>query len=120
MTTTAATSTSLLTEEMLERFRSGSPLDSLEPVTGEEEFLKIQGLVTEVHVEPALRNYIVQVVQATRRHEDVELGASPRASSANGIATRCAWRSAKRKVKKGNSVISSPGGSGGIMRLERQ
>ena len=67
-------------EEMLHRFRSASPLDSLEAVTGEEEFLNIQSLVTEVHVEPALRNYIVQVVQATRRHDDVELGASPRAS----------------------------------------
>ena len=67
-------------EEMLQRFHSASPLDSLEAVTGEKEFLDIQRLVTEVHVEPALRNYIVQIVQATRRHDDVELGASPRAS----------------------------------------
>ena len=67
-------------EEMLQRFHSASPLDSLEAVTGEKEFLEIQRLVTEVHVEPALRSYIVQIVQATRRHDDVELGASPRAS----------------------------------------
>ena len=75
-------------EEMLHRFHSTSsagapsvnPLGSLEAVTGDQEFLEIQALVAEVHVDPALRNYIVQVVQATRRHEDVELGASPRAS----------------------------------------
>ena len=66
--------------EMLERFRTGSPLDSLEAVTGDREFLEIQAVVAEVRVDPALRDYIVQVVQATRRHEDVELGASPRAS----------------------------------------
>ena len=66
--------------EMLQRFHTGSPLDSLEAVTGDREFLEIQAVVAEVRVDPALRDYIVQVVQATRRHEDVELGASPRAS----------------------------------------
>ena len=35
----------------------------------------------------------------------------------NGIAIICACRSANRNVKNGNSVISCPGGSGGIMRL---
>ena len=67
-------------EEMLSRFRTGSPESELKPVTGEAEIIKLQSLVTEVHVELAVRNYIVQVVQATRRHADVELGASPRAS----------------------------------------
>jgi MoxR-like ATPase len=33
-----------------------------------------------VYVDPVLSNYIVQLVQATRQHEDVELGASPRAT----------------------------------------
>lgn len=67
-------------EEMLTRFRSGSPESELKSVTGEAEIIHLQSLVTEVHVEPALQNYIVQVVQATRHHADVELGASPRAS----------------------------------------
>ena len=66
--------------EMLQRFHTGNPLDSLEAVTSDREFLEIQAVVAEVRVDPALRDYIVQVVQATRRHEDVELGASPRAS----------------------------------------
>ena len=67
-------------EEMLSRFRAGSPEAELKPVTGEAEIINLQALVTEVNVETAVRNYIVQVVQATRRHDDVELGASPRAS----------------------------------------
>ena len=33
-----------------------------------------------VHVAPTLRRYIVDVVEATRRHSDIYLGASPRAS----------------------------------------
>ena len=46
--------------------------------------------------------------------------ARPRANIVNGMAIRWAWRSPKRNVKKGNSVISCPGGSGGITRVLRQ
>ncbi len=67
-------------QEMLSRFRTSSPELDLKPVAGGPEIVNLQALVTEVHVEPALQNYIVQVVQATRGHADVELGASPRAS----------------------------------------
>ena len=34
----------------------------------------------EVHVAPAIRRYIVDIVEATRAHADIYLGASPRAS----------------------------------------
>ncbi len=34
----------------------------------------------QVHVAPALRRYIVDLVEATRHHSDMYLGASPRAS----------------------------------------
>jgi MoxR-like ATPase len=34
----------------------------------------------EVHVAPAIRRYIVDIVESTRRHSDIYLGASPRAS----------------------------------------
>jgi MoxR-like ATPase len=36
----------------------------------------------EVHAAPTLRRYIVDLVEATRRHSDIYLGASPRASIA--------------------------------------
>ena len=72
-------------EEMLHRLHSDGrvnpgPMKSLEAVTGEGEFMEIQALVGQVRVKPELRNYIVQIVQATRNHPDVELGASPRAT----------------------------------------
>jgi MoxR-like ATPase len=36
--------------------------------------------VRRVHVAPGIRRYIVDLVESTRRHPDVYLGASPRAS----------------------------------------
>ena len=70
------------TEEdaMLSRFQTADPLADLQPVAGAVEFASFQELVREVHFDPVLRNYVVRLVQATRCHADVELGASPRAS----------------------------------------
>jgi MoxR-like ATPase len=67
-------------EEMLTRFESADPLSALEPVASGQEVLDFQATVRRVYLDPVLRNYLVQLVQATRRHPDVELGASPRAS----------------------------------------
>ena len=67
-------------EAMLERFQTGDPLADLQPVAAAQEVAGYQELVREVYFEPVLRNYLVQLVQATRVHVDVELGASPRAS----------------------------------------
>lgn len=67
-------------EEMLERFNISSPLQDIQPVADGDEIVGLQNLVRQVYVDPVLRNYMVQLVQATRVHEDVELGASPRAT----------------------------------------
>ena len=67
-------------EEMLVRFQSKDPVPVLQPVATTDEVLAFQSRVREVYVDPVLRNYLVQLVQATRTHSDVELGASPRAS----------------------------------------
>ncbi|MCI0902165.1 MAG: MoxR family ATPase, partial [Chloroflexi bacterium] len=66
--------------EMLARFNGSNPLADLQPVADGPEILELQRLVRQVYVDPVLSNYIVQLVQATRRHPDVELGASPRAT----------------------------------------
>ena len=67
-------------EAMLARFQSADPLANLKPVASSQEIVEHQAAVSSVYVDPVLRNYLVQVVQATRSHPDVELGASPRAS----------------------------------------
>ena len=67
-------------EAMLSRFETEDPLSTLAPVAGQADVSGFQQRIREIHVDPVLRNYLVQLVQATRCHADVELGASPRAS----------------------------------------
>ena len=56
------------------------PLDTLEPITTRDEILRLQAETRAVFVAPALRDYIVAIVGATRTHPLTVLGASPRGS----------------------------------------
>ncbi len=67
-------------EQMLLRFNSGNPMDEMVPVASGEDIIETQRRVKEVYVDQVLSNYVVRLTQATRSHEDVELGASPRAT----------------------------------------
>ncbi len=67
-------------EEMLLRFQEADPLREMKPVTGAQQVAEFQTWVQRVYVDPVLRTYIVRLVQATRDHQDIELGASPRAT----------------------------------------
>ena len=66
--------------EMLARFNNANPMNEIGPVADGPEIIRLQHQVQQVYVDPVLTNYMVQLVQATRRHDDVELGASPRAT----------------------------------------
>jgi MoxR-like ATPase len=57
-----------------------STLGDIGPVTDALEVREMVERAREVHVASALRRYIVDIVEATRRHPDIYLGASPRAS----------------------------------------
>jgi MoxR-like ATPase len=67
---------------MLERLRSSHPIDTLKPVVSAEEVIACQKAVREVHVDQKVRDYILDIVHATRDHQDILLGGSPRASIA--------------------------------------
>ena len=56
------------------------PLDSLQSITTREDILRLQEEARSVFVTPALRDYIVALVGATRTHPQAALGASPRGS----------------------------------------
>jgi MoxR-like ATPase len=56
------------------------PVDSLEQVTNATEILQLQAAVKEIYVDPLIKQYIVALANATRQHEAVYLGASPRGS----------------------------------------
>src|SRR2546427_2204390 len=57
-----------------------STLDDIEPVTDAQGVSDMIRMAREVHVAQALRRYIVAFAEATRKHADVYLAASPRAS----------------------------------------
>jgi MoxR-like ATPase len=67
---------------VLEAQRLAHPIDSVEQVISEKDLLSLQEAVKEIHVDEAIREYIVAVVNATRSHGSLYLGASPRGSLA--------------------------------------
>ncbi|QQE78590.1 MoxR family ATPase [Alicyclobacillus sp. SO9] len=67
---------------ILERQESGHPIESLGAVSSPEQILDWRKRAAQVHVDDAVRGYLVNIVQATRTHQSVYLGASPRASLA--------------------------------------
>lgn len=76
--------------EMLDRQHRVHPLDSLQQVVRIEELIAAQAAVKDVHVAMPIKEYIFTLVDATRSHHDVYLGASPRGSLAMYNAAR-AW-----------------------------
>jgi MoxR-like ATPase len=74
--------------EMLDRQHRAHPLDSLEQSVPVDQLIAAQQGVKDVRVDQAISAYIVSIVDATRRHEDVQLGASPRGSLALYNAAR--------------------------------
>ena len=68
--------------KMLERLQHGHPIDDLSPVVSAADFVACQQAVREVYVDARVRKYLLQLIEATRQHEDLHLGGSPRASIA--------------------------------------
>ncbi len=66
--------------EILSSHGTGRPLDEVVSVTDSRGVAAMIEQARLVHVAPAMRTYIVSLVEATRRHPDIYLGASPRAS----------------------------------------
>ncbi len=56
------------------------PINSILPCVSREEFIKLKTIVNQVYISEPLKEYIVEIVSATRTHPGVMLGASPRAS----------------------------------------
>ena len=68
--------------KMLEMLRHEHPLDNLQAVVSADDIVACQAAVREVHVDEKVRKYLTEIVHATRDHEDLSLGGSPRASIA--------------------------------------
>ncbi len=67
---------------IMDQQRISHPIDDLGEVLTVDELRSLQAAVREVYVDPAVADYIVRLVNGTRTHPDVYLGASPRGSLA--------------------------------------
>ncbi|MCY4437838.1 MAG: MoxR family ATPase [Chloroflexi bacterium] len=67
---------------VLETQQRAQPLDEISQVVEVRELVEMQQRTREVYVDRLVREYIVELVNATRQHPDVYLGASPRGSLA--------------------------------------
>ena len=70
------------TEEVaiIEMQQTAHPVDSVEQVVSVEEVAVLQAAAREVYVDGLIKEYVVNLSDATRRHEAIYLGASPRGS----------------------------------------
>lgn len=66
--------------EILSRQEQVHPLSTLKQVVPSSELTAAQQAIKSVHVDRLIKEYIVAVVAATRKHDDIYLGASPRGS----------------------------------------
>ena len=64
------------------------PLETIEQVLSAEELLAAQAAARDIHIADQVKVYVVAVVNATRSHPDVYLGASPRGSLALARASQ--------------------------------
>ena len=68
--------------EIIERQQIAHPIESLEPVASAQEVMDLQRAIRTIYVDDLVKQYIVNLTDATRSHADISLGASPRASLA--------------------------------------
>lgn len=67
---------------MLESQQHNHPVTRIEQVVSAEELIRAQQQIKDVYINDLVKEYIVKLVNATRKHPDVYLGASPRGSIA--------------------------------------
>jgi MoxR-like ATPase len=76
--------------QMLQGLATGTPVANLEPCITLEQLQAIQHQCQQIKVDPAIQQYIVDLVRATRSDSEISLGVSPRGCVALYRATQ-AW-----------------------------
>ncbi len=76
--------------EILSSHRGGEPVDGLKPVLTGPQILELQDAVRTVRVDPAVVDYILDIVEATRHSEELHVGVSIRGGLALYRASQ-AW-----------------------------
>lgn len=67
---------------MLNVLRRTHPIESLQAVVTGHDVVRCQEAVRQIHVDDKVRDYMLHLVRASREHDELALGGSPRASMA--------------------------------------
>lgn len=68
--------------QLIDRFIADNPLTELQAVCNASDILSMREFCKEIYIHQCLREYIVSIVQQTRRHGAISLGVSPRGTLA--------------------------------------
>lgn len=68
--------------EILDRFQEKNPLPELSCVAAADEITDAQNSFSQVYVSREVKDYIIAIIEATRKSDKVSLGVSPRGSLA--------------------------------------
>lgn len=69
-------------KHMMERYRKDEPIEELEPVLSLNDILEMQEQVKDVSISEDVSQYMLDIVEATRGSEFIEIGVSPRGTLA--------------------------------------
>jgi len=92
-------------QKILDLFDKQSPLEHLVPVCNSEDIVSMQQQYGEVTVNKDLSAFILDIIEVTRNHESIELGASPRASIALYKAAQAYAYINERKYVRPDDII---------------
>ena len=67
---------------ILDRFQKQNPLPFITDVANEKEIIDVQDSISKIEVSADIKNYIIEIVEMTRKNEKIVLGISPRGSLA--------------------------------------
>jgi MoxR-like ATPase len=86
---------------------SRTTLLDLKPVMTAQDLVELQEMVNNVKVDPALVNYVVQIANATRQNEQLQIGVSPRGTLALIHAARATALIHRRDYVVPDDIISN-------------
>ena len=75
--------------QILESHRSGEMVDHLNAVLTTDQLRQLQAAAREVTVHPSINSYMLDIIAATRTHEELELGVSTRGAIVLFRAVQC-------------------------------
>ncbi|WP_064092960.1 AAA family ATPase [Rossellomorea aquimaris] len=67
---------------MLRRFRSSNPMETIETVISNLDIIELKEKVKGITLSEEIEDYLMNIIQETRKHKYVEIGVSPRGSIA--------------------------------------